>query len=535
MDRTLNAIILVFVTVVGAVSIIAFLNSDRAKHRVIKRGGTCTPLHFSEGNLVSLIKNVSDNSDNSRTLDEKMRSLVGCKPYQLPGLEGNFSTLHYAAINNVSPQIIDQLVLLGAEVNARTTEGNSSLHFAVTDGSELHIRALLRAGAKLNARNSKGFTPLHIAAKNDNFIAIRELASAGADIHAETKKISPTCLNTTISGMTARFDSLADNIHASYCTRKIQITKKYSFGAEAPIHFAAATDSVRSIEVLVNYGADVNHQADNGETPLHFAATYNAVNAINSLLQLGADMNRTTIEWKERVFHPSSELIIFTDNDDNHEEYFIAGGDSALHNAAIFNSVDAIHALLSHGISVDVRNHQNYTPLHYAIYRYQIPAAIELLGAGANPNDVVTRYNYSHLHLAVGDRLSCSLSLYREILPDSIPLIRKEDLLELAEKEHRYGPFYVAEEPYSEAIQLEIIQLLARFGADVNYQDIYNRTPLHLAVRSSNARIIEALLHSGAEIHDNLFETVKQNICVTEHDNIFWELNDSSWKSVADH
>jgi ankyrin repeat protein len=58
------------------------------------------------------------------------------------------------------------------------------------------------------------------------------------------------------------------------------------------LHYAAGRGDVRSIQLLVDAGLDVNFQGDMGYTPLHWAAMSGKTDAVKKLLESGADINR---------------------------------------------------------------------------------------------------------------------------------------------------------------------------------------------------------------------------------------------------
>jgi ankyrin repeat protein len=103
---------------------------------------------------------------------------------------------------------------------------------------------------------------------------------------------------------------------------------------DTPIHRAASTphgeNRPRHVEVLIQGGADVNHTGQHGATPLHKACSQKIVEA---LLQAGAN-----IHSRDR-----------------------AGG-TPLHRA---RSPKVAEALLRAGAEVNSRDHTNGTPLHY--------------------------------------------------------------------------------------------------------------------------------------------------------------------------
>ena len=83
---------------------------------------------------------------------------------------GNGSTpLHYAAANNDNPAVVAALVEVGASPNVRNEGGLTPLHSAAFNENPAIIVALVDLGADANARAGMGLTPLHVAAlQNQN-------------------------------------------------------------------------------------------------------------------------------------------------------------------------------------------------------------------------------------------------------------------------------------------------------------------------------------------------------------------------------
>jgi ankyrin repeat protein len=98
--------------------------------------------------------------------------------------EAGWAALHWAAKMN-RPEVVKVLIKAGAKVDA---EANINYHF----GTPLHIAAgaaertdalkeLLVAGADVDARDDEGNSPLHFAVSRSAIEAVRELLRYGAD------------------------------------------------------------------------------------------------------------------------------------------------------------------------------------------------------------------------------------------------------------------------------------------------------------------------------------------------------------------
>ena len=85
--------------------------------------------------------------------------------------------------------VVRALLDAGAEVNAKTDRGMTSLHFAAgRNENPKVVKLLLDAGAEVGAESTDGATPLHLAASsNSNPKIAQTLLDASADVNAKDK------------------------------------------------------------------------------------------------------------------------------------------------------------------------------------------------------------------------------------------------------------------------------------------------------------------------------------------------------------
>ena len=116
----------------------------------------------------------------------EMRAVIEQRNISVKGaLDDDGETLLMkAAKRRVNPELITELVKMGADVNARDEDGETALMKAVDKRAPLGVvRALLSAGADVNAREEDGETALIIAVdEGASEDVIRALLDAGADV-----------------------------------------------------------------------------------------------------------------------------------------------------------------------------------------------------------------------------------------------------------------------------------------------------------------------------------------------------------------
>ena len=75
-------------------------------------------------------------------------------------------SFQFSNTSSRSLQVCHELIDHGADVNTRSSEGDTPLHAAVRNGSAEVVELLLRHGADVNAPDDKGQTPLEVAERH---------------------------------------------------------------------------------------------------------------------------------------------------------------------------------------------------------------------------------------------------------------------------------------------------------------------------------------------------------------------------------
>jgi ankyrin repeat protein len=153
-------------------------------------------------------------------------------------------TASHRAAETGHDELLRYLLTHGAEVDARDSDGNTALMFAQTPGA---VTILCDAGASVSAASNVGLTALHFAIEYNNAAVVRALLSRGADPNAPTRT------------------------------------------GKTPLHYAALVrEGVDNIIALLDAGADIDEESDDGMTALMLAAREAHAAAVELLLERGA-------------------------------------------------------------------------------------------------------------------------------------------------------------------------------------------------------------------------------------------------------
>ena len=365
--------------------------------------------------------------------------------------------LHYAVGRGGTAERVNALLDAGANVEARGKYDRTPLHYAAGwDGTAERVNALLNAGADIHARDTDGETPLHYAAGwGGTAERVNALLNAGADIDArDTDGETPLHSAAGWGGTAERVNALL-NAGADIDARDTD--------GETPLHYAVGwDDTAEMVNVLLNAGADIHARDTDGETPLHHAATKDTAGIVNALLNAGADIHARD-----------------------------TGGWTPLHHAAEHSTAETVNALLNAGADIHARDTGGETPLHHAVVRWGGTAEIVnvLLNAGADIHARDTG-GWTPLHHAVRFAATNDTAGIVNVLLNAGADIHARDT--------------DGETPLHHAATNDtarMVNALLNAGADIHARDTDGETPLHHAATKDTAGIVNALLNAGADIH----------------------------------
>lgn len=349
------------------------------------------------------------------------------------------------AAENGYSALIDVFGRYGANLNTVTVSGVPSIYLAAQNGHTAVIKKFVEYHADLNISNNDDQTPAFVAAKNNNVQALKVLAASGANLELRNKNgLSPACI-AVIMGHSEALEVLieykadlkievegitllcyaAKNGHGHIIKKLVELGADVNYaGANEllPVHAAAqhgCVDALRLlaelganldvplkgltplylavcarripvIDVLIEYGADMNLTDDNGITPICTAAKWADGLIVEKLAIQGADLDKANDDWGTPAYIAAQggfrDVVRVLGDWGADLEKPVTNGNTPAHIATEGGHVSVIDVLAKHGVNLNKTGHNNITPVFIAAQKELVFVLIELIKNGVDIN-----------------------------------------------------------------------------------------------------------------------------------------------------
>ena len=385
-----------------------------------------------------------------------------------------------AAARTGNVEAVKVLVDHGANVNAKETlRGTTPLMWAADEAHPAAVQFLIQHGADINARSNpaaRGRGPA-LGKAND---PRRQVAAQGAALAAgraldlnQIRQVTEGAASQPAAVAAARRAATVDEAapdaqdDAAVAAGFFRRPPPIDGGELTPLIYAARSNDVESVKVLLAAGVDINQTSGYGWSPL-LVATQNRYYKLGAyLLDHGANPNLTNKGgW--------TPLYLATDNRNiENGDYPVRKGD--------MDHLDFIKLLIDKGANVNARvkdstetrtvftnqwlDENGATAFLRASQSGDVTLMRLLLAHGADPN-INTALGVTPLHVAAGIGWVEGITY------------------EWGEKEN-----------------VEAVKLLLDLGAEVNAQADTGRTALHGAAHKGRSAVVQMLYDHGAKLN----------------------------------
>lgn len=357
-------------------------------------------------------------------------------------------------------ELVQTFLMYGGDPNRIMANGNTVLIRAIDRKTPKRvIELMLNYGSDVNTKNGEGTSPMFQCVSMQRLDIGHLLLDRGADPNLPGPKhllwpstYQPAFLRLLLS-------------------RGADFTK-----APGVMELATSINNIESVRVLLNSGVDPNAKKDGVYTPLCSAIRDNRGDIVTLLLANGADPNVPASEYPcfKCVTHQRAHFL---------PQIIAAGGDpneprGIIEKAVQHNNQDALIFLLDHGVDVNAKSPEGYTPLTTAIRENRADMVDLLLGRGADP---AIRGQDWPINLAVKRP-----NILKKLLPAVSNPKNFKGVVEMAVC----------------ANQLESIRLLLSAGFSVEDKNGGVFSPLTSAIREGHKDIVRYLIdEAGADVN----------------------------------
>ncbi|XP_074533314.1 dynein axonemal heavy chain 12 [Halichoeres trimaculatus] len=395
----------------------------------------------------------------------------------------------FTAIRQGKEKLLKDLSLKQRDGFSQTdSRGWTPLHEAAAQSNQTVLELTFRASGpdSVRSRSLCGQTPLFQAVERGLMENASFLLQHGADPNCQDQEQDSPLFTAVRS---ERADLVRLLLHSGS-----RVNQEGCHGRRA-LHEASRLGNMELVKLLLEAGATVDHRSNYGLTPLALAAQGGHLEVVQTLLKRGADVHSQAQDEASILFEASASgdpavisLLLEYGADANVARHT---GHMPIHRVAHRGHLPALKLLIP-VTSVSEVNDSGMSPLHAAAAGGHTHCLKVLLDAGYDPNfmlDPWVRKNYdderkSALFFAVtnNDLPSAKLLLENGAMANQDPI----KCLQVALRLGNY----------------ELINLLLRFGANVNYYCKVNTThfPSALQYALKDQVILRMLCNFGYDV-----------------------------------
>eukprot|EP01041_Mallomonas_annulata_P000700 gene700-1341_t len=430
----------------------------------------------------------------------------------------NGNTYLHLAAEKGHNDIVAWLAKEIVHIDCRNNNGSTPLHIACLLGHNVVVKTLITLGAHPNSRNSEGLTPMHCCAIKGHLEVAQILIKHGSDVFSKDADgqtpldIAMKIGYTKLSNWLLKQQENSPNHSASKSTSSSSLSANENNSRSKLISGSNSNNNTNNTSNASNSSISIKSKkvetVASVDCTLLFSLpegdnnTYETVKTRRQFAD-GAIKLPTSIisENEQKTLNQSLCTACIAGNYLTAKKLLSQGADintidnttgsSPLHFSCITGNLSLVKYIAENGGQLEIKNHENMTPLLCAVDNKFSDIVLYLLHRGADAT-TKSKTGYNLLHYVC---LRGIHSLLEKIL--DLPLNVLPSLDMETKSEDKLCPLHCA----AKGGYVDIVKILIAQNVQMNPRDDYNRTPLHYACLNGHFEVAAVLLSLGAFVN----------------------------------
>jgi len=411
-----------------------------------------------------------------------------------------------AAIKATDADGVRAAISRGADVSKIDLDGMTPLHWAVHVDDPTIVKLLLDAGVSSNPANRYDLRPITLACTNGNATIVELLLNAGADANTTWTEGETALMTAARTGSADVVKLLLD--HGA------DVNAVETWRGQTALMWAAAEGHADVIPLLIDHGASITIRSAKGWSAMLFAVREGQIDVVQTLIKAGAD-----VEDALPVVEQHRESTSVLPGATGLNAFLLAAGNAHYELAA---------QLIDHGADVNFAS-RGWTALHQVSWvrkagitgsnnpspkgsgtMTSLEFVHKLVAAGADVNARVTSMppaGITQLNFIGGTPFLLAartgdadlMRILAELGAD--PLLPNVDYTTPILVAAGVGTYLPGEDPGTESEVIEAVQVVIKFGGNINDVDDRGETVMHGAAYKHLSGLVPFLVEAGADIN----------------------------------
>ena len=360
-------------------------------------------------------------------------------------------------------------------------------------------QVLIDAGADIETKDDMGRSPLHWACRSGALAVVKLLVKAGAWVRV-TDNFGNTCL------MCASSQGHTETVRYLVGLEDVDLNNKGYYSCSALVS-AVCENHADVVKVLIDAGADIEGEDDDGRSPLLIASCVANVEIVKMLVKAGAGVRvadneeNTCLILAAHCGHTETvrHLVGLPEVDLGHKD---RDGFTALHCAADEKHSDVVVVLIDAGADIEAKDCTGRSPLHVACRSGTLDVVKLLVKAGAG------------VRVTDNEENTCLIIAAHSGHTETVRYLVGLPQVDVSHKDNDGCTALHCAADQNDADAMEV---LIDAGADIEAMDDTGCPLLYWACHSGVLSVVKLLVKAGAGVRVTDNEGITCLMCASEH------------------